>query len=160
MGRGPALGHGVIDMALPIAAILGLGGKILERVIPDPVAREEARRQLVEIENRHDLAFLEADLAVINGQIENNKLETQHGGWFKGGWRPFVGWVCGLALGYKFIFYPLAVSVIQITAYFSGATPVPLEYLPEIDWIELSTILMGMLGLSGFRTYEKRKTVA
>lgn len=145
-------------MALPIAAIMGLGGKILDRVIPDPEARAAAKRELAVIQQQQDMAFLDAEIAIITGQIETNKIEAQHGGRFKGGWRPFIGWVCGVALAYKFIMYPFAVSVVQIIAHFTGADPFPLEYLPVVEWGGLSMIVTGMLGLGGLRTFEKRQT--
>jgi len=36
-------------------------------------------------------------------QIELNKVEAQHKSRFTSGWRPFIGWVCGIALLYNFI---------------------------------------------------------
>ena len=143
----------------PISAVFGVAGKVIERIWPDPAQRDEAMHKMAELKQRGDLAFLEADVRLLSGQLEINKMEAQHGGLFKGGWRPFVGWVCGLALAYKFLAFPFVVSVVQVIAHFSeGAELFPLEHLPRIEWSELSVILLGMLGLGGFRTYEKRKT--
>ena len=36
-------------------------------------------------------------------QIELNKVEAGHRSIFVAGWRPFIGWVCGLALLWHFI---------------------------------------------------------
>lgn len=144
----------------PISAVFGVAGKVIERVWPDPEQQAKAAQALAELQQKGDLAFLDADVKLLTGQLEINKMEAQHGGLFKGGWRPFVGWVCGFALAYKFLLYPFIVSVIQIVAYYAGAVPFPLDILPVIDWSELSVILMGMLGLGGMRTYEKRKTQA
>ena len=95
----------------------------------------------------------------MTGKIETNKLAIQQGGLFKGGWRPLTGWVCAIALAYKFVFMPLVVSTVQIVAFYTGAEKIfPVEMLPEIEWPALSIILMGMLGLGTLRTYEKRET--
>jgi hypothetical protein len=142
----------------PISAIFGVAGKVIDRVWPDPAQKAEAMQKMAELQQKGDLAFLEADVELLSGQLEINKMEAQHGGKFKGGWRPFVGWVCGFALAYKFIVSPFLVATVQIIAFYSGAKLFPLEFLPVLDWQELSVILMGMLGLGGYRTYEKRKT--
>lgn len=145
--------------AIPILdGILGIAGKVIERVWPDPATQAEAARKLAELQQAGDLAFLNADIALMTGQIETNKIEAQHGGLFKGGWRPFIGWVCGLAFGYKFLLQPFLVLAIQAVAHFTGAAPFPAELLPVLDWGELSIVLMGMLGLGTMRSYEKRRT--
>ena len=84
-------------------------------------------------------------------QIEVNKVEAQHRTVFVAGWRPFTGWICASALAYHFIIEPiiifaLATQNIQLT-------------LPTFDMGSLLTVLMGMLGLGGLRTYEKAKGI-
>lgn len=84
-------------------------------------------------------------------QIEVNKVEAQHRTIFVAGWRPFTGWICASALAYHFIIEPilifaLALQNIQLT-------------LPTFDMGSLLTVLMGMLGLGGLRTYEKAKGI-
>ncbi len=142
----------------PLTAGLSIAEKVLTRIWPDPAQQAEAAQKLAELRQKGDLSFLNADVALLSGQIETNKLEAQHGGLFKGGWRPAVGWVCAAALAYKFLAYPAIVSGVQIAAHFMGEPLFPLEFLPEIEWQELSVILLGMLGLGGYRTWEKRKT--
>jgi hypothetical protein len=84
-------------------------------------------------------------------QIEVNKIEAAHKSLFVAGWRPFVGWTCATALAYHFILQPIAIFTLSITG---------LSYdLPEFDMSSLMTVLMGMLGLGGLRTYEKVKQV-
>ena len=83
-------------------------------------------------------------------QIEVNKAEAASGSLFKGGWRPFIGWVCGLAFGWHFIGQPVALFVVALTG-----TEIP--PLPEFDMGTLLTVLGGMLGIGGLRTYEKQK---
>ena len=85
-------------------------------------------------------------------QIEVNKAEAAHKSIFVAGWRPFVGWVCGVALSYHFILAPL----LQFGFAIGGID----QELPEFDLSQLSTVLMGMLGLGGLRTFEKMKGVS
>jgi len=85
-------------------------------------------------------------------QIEVNKVEANSNSLFVSGWRPFVGWTCGVALCYHFVLQPFLTFVLysfgqQIT-------------LPTFDMGTLTTILMGMLGLGGLRSYEKVKKSA
>lgn len=90
------------------------------------------------------------------GQLEVNKAEAAHRSIFVAGWRPMVGWVCAAALAYHFILYPLAVFIL---VYFNVSGLHPSD-LPSFDMDSLMTVLLGMLGLGGLRTYEKSKGVA
>ena len=124
-------------------------GPILEPLIariPDPNERARAR----EAAESQMMAGL---MAIVQGQLEINKQEAQHGSRFVAGWRPFVGWVCGTALGWNFILYPIT----QWGAFLFG---VDLSGMPQLEMAELMTVLLGMLGLGGLRTYEKRVGVA
>jgi len=79
-----------------------------------------------------------------------NAIEARHKSIFVAGWRPFIGWVCGFALLYEFILNPIAAWIITL----SMDVPV---YPPVLDTTQLYTVLLGMLGLGGLRTYEKLK---
>lgn len=81
---------------------------------------------------------------LIELQAEINKVEAQNRNLFVSGWRPFIGWICGLAFGFHYIVMPLLLAYTDIK---------PVEF----DTNSLFTVLMGMLGLGGLRTYEKLK---
>lgn len=81
---------------------------------------------------------------LIELQAEINKVEAQNRSMFVAGWRPFIGWICGLAFGFHYIVMPLLLAYTDIE---------PVEF----DTNSLFTVLMGMLGLGGLRTYEKLK---
>ena len=111
------------------------------------------------IEDKDQKAKLAHDIATMSdkhaqeialAQIEVNKAEASSGSLFKGGWRPFVGWICGVALLYHFILSPLIIFIVTLTG-------VDLPPLPEFDMSSLMTVLLGMLGIGGLRTYEKQK---
>ena len=81
---------------------------------------------------------------LIELQGEINKIEAQHRTIFVAGWRPFIGWVCGVALAYNFVLRYLLI-------WFIGPEQVP----PALQMEHLMTVLIGMLGLGGMRTFEK-----
>ncbi|MBK3518574.1 3TM-type holin [Carboxylicivirga marina] len=86
------------------------------------------------------------------GQIEINKIEAAHKSVFVAGWRPFIGWVCGLALLYNFILRDIMVYAIKLC---NASAPPP----PALQMEHLMTVVIGMLGLGVARTYEKTKGV-
>lgn len=81
---------------------------------------------------------------LIELQAEINKVEAQNRSIFVSGWRPMVGWICAAAFGFHYIVMPLLIAYTDID---------PVEF----DTNSLFTVLMGMLGLGGLRTYEKLK---
>lgn len=99
-----------------------------------------------------DLQFEQLGLQIANGQISINQEEAKHSNVFVAGWRPFIGWVCGSALAFNFIIFPLVMWITLISGY---VIPNP----PVLDMESLFTILGGLLGLGGLRTFEKFKGV-
>jgi|TARA_R110000796_G_scaffold37743_1_gene95489 hypothetical protein len=126
-----------------ITSLIGPVSGILDKVIPDSDMKAKLAHEIATMSDTHAQQALLA-------QLEINKAEAASGSLFKGGWRPFVGWICGVALLYHFILTPLILFSVGL----SGATIPP---LPEFDMSSLMTVLMGMLGLGGLRTYEKQK---
>ena len=86
-------------------------------------------------------------------QMAVNAVEARHRSIFVAGWRPFVGWVCGMALAYQYLVHPILSWIVTIYV----DTPV---YPPEIDLATMMPVLLGMLGLGGLRTAEKIKKVS
>ena len=118
---------------------------LLDKFIEDKDQKAQLAHDLATMADRHA-----QELAV--AQIEVNKAEAASGSIFKGGWRPFIGWVCGSAFAYHFVLQPVIVFVVL-------AVGVDLPPLPEFDMASLMTVMMGMLGLGGLRTYEKQKGI-
>ena len=91
---------------------------------------------------------LEAQLVQqVTAQIEVNKVEAGSASMFVAGWRPAIGWICGLGLFVQFIVNPLATWGAALFKH-------PIAF-PALDLGTLMTLLLGMLGLGGLRTYEK-----
>jgi len=121
--------------------LFSLGESIIKRVWPDPLEQQKALVEWKELEQRGELA-----------QLAVNLKEAQHESLFVAGWRPFIGWVCGVAFAYAFVFQPLA-------AFVAVAAGTDLAGLPALDIGTMVPVLMGMLGLGWLRTQEKREGV-
>jgi len=134
---------------MPIASLLPsllpVVGDVLDRFFPNKEEKERAAR---EIEAKLAEHLAKIDIA----QLEVNKQEAAHRSMFVAGWRPFVGWTCGLALFYTYVAQPIAMFVMAQTG--------DLVQLPHLDLSTMMPVLLGMLGLGGLRTYEKFKGVS
>lgn len=121
-----------------IELLIGPVASLLEKFIPDKDAREKMA---------HDIATMAEKQAheQILAQTEVNKAEAVHRSLFVAGWRPFIGWTCGVAMVNNFILIPY-MNVIG------------LEVVP-LDLATMMPVLLGMLGLGGMRSYEKRSGV-
>ena len=125
---------------------------LLDKIIPDPLAREKAKLALLSAERESDLREFQLAVAADQMQADINKVEAASPDLFIAGWRPFIGWVCGVAFCYHFIVQPLLAFAI---ANAGGEVK-----LPVFDMNALSTVLMGMLGLGSLRTIEKIRGAA
>ena len=123
-----------------VDALLGIGGKLIDKLIPDPAARDAARLDLLKLQQSGELAAMLA-------QTEINKVEAANSSVFVSGWRPAIGWVCALAMAYQYLLRPFLVAFNPVLAF------------PGLD-DNLWQLLAGMLGLGGLRTFEKVNGVA
>ena len=124
-------------------SLIGPVTGILDKVIED---KDQKAKLAHELATMADKLSHEQQLA----QIEVNKAEAASGSLFKGGWRPFIGWVCGVAFCYHFVVQPIIIFVVALVG-------VNIPDLPEFQMNTLLTVLGGMLGIGGLRTYEKQK---
>jgi len=134
----------MIGALLP--AVLPLVKDVIGSFLPeDPKKRAEAERK-IEAQLTEHLAKI--DIA----QLEINKTEAAHRSIFVAGWRPFIGWSCGVSLAWSYICQPILTFALVQTGY--GVE------LPALDMSQMMPVLMGMLGLGGLRTFEKYKSVS
>ena len=126
-----------------ISSLIGPVTGILDKVIEDKDQKAKLAHEIATMSDTH------AQQALLS-QLEINKAEAASGSLFKGGWRPFIGWTSGIAFAYHFVLQPLLVFVLT-------ASGVDLPDLPEFDMSTLLTVLGGMLGIGGLRSYEKTK---
>lgn len=121
-----------------LGAVADLAGTVINKIWPD---KSEAEKQQ-----------LAAAVSLIQGQIAINQAEASNPSVFVSGWRPAIGWVCGMACAWNWIGLPIVKAGLAIYGQ-------PLQLSPA-DIGEMMPILLGMLGLGGLRTAEKISGVA
>lgn len=131
-----------------LGALLPTITSIIDKILPDPAAAAEAKLKAMELAQKGELAYLDADVKLAVGQMEINKEEAASGSNFRGGWRPSVGWICVAGMGYNFLVVPLLPWLFTV---FGFVVPP----LPSIATEEMMVLLTGMLGLGGMRTVER-----
>ena len=124
-------------------SLIGPATQILDKFVED---KDQKAKLAHELATMADSLAHEQNLA----QIQVNREEASSGSLFKGGWRPCIGWICGIAFGYHFVLQPVIVFIVAMVG-------VDIPELPSFDMGTLLTVLGGMLGIGGLRTYEKQK---
>lgn len=123
--------------------IVGPVMKIVDKLVPDPAAKAAMQLQVLQLNQAGEFKDLDDQLQRDLAQIDVNKAEASTD-LFRGGWRPFIGWVSGVGLAYQYILRPLVI----------GFTSMP---FPELGLETLMPLMFGMLGLGAYRTAEKIK---
>lgn len=125
--------------------IFGTVKTVVERLVPDKAKAAELQMELTK-------ELMTGALSQAAEQMEINKIEAQNGSVFVSGWRPFIGWVCGMALCYQYVLAPLSIYGASLFGY---SIPPP----PTLD-NSLWELVLGMLGMGAMRTFEKMQGVA
>lgn len=131
----------------PITAALDIGGKLIDRIWPDPTQAASAKLQLMQMQQSGELAQIAADADQAKAQLAVDQAEASSSSPFTSGWRPAIGWVCASALAFQYLVRPLAIAAH------------PALVLPGLDE-NLWQLVLGMLGMGGLRTFEKIKGVS
>lgn len=125
-------------------ALIGPVAGLLDKFVEDKDTKNKLAHEIATLAEKQ---AHEANMA----QVDVNKTEAQHRSIWVAGWRPACGWICATALGWHFILQPI---VLFAAAIFNVTLPIP-----AFDMGSLMTVLMGMLGLGGLRSFEKSKGV-
>ena len=137
-----------IGDALGIGAIFDFGSKVIDKIFPNKDEADKAKVAMLQLQQTGDLAILQNTFQLAIKQGEINVEEAKSNSTFVAGWRPFIGWICGVALAYNYIFMPLLTYIAQWTTKTAPA-------MPALDNGELTTLLFGILGLGALRSYDK-----
>jgi hypothetical protein len=124
-----------------IDSIIGVAGKVLDKFVEDKDLR-------VKLESELTSQLISLDMAQAQANIE----QAKHPSVFVSGARPAIMWVCCFALAWQFILAPMISWILSMTT--SDI------YLPILETVELTSLIMALLGLGGMRTAEKWKGVA
>lgn len=126
------------------ATLLPVLGPLIDKLvdrIPDPAAREKAKMEA-------EATLLQASIEEMKGQVAINVEEAKNPSVWTSGWRPAIGWSCALAFFFMYVVGPIAVWL--------GLA----KTMPSFDANALMSLTFGMLGIAGYRTFEKVKGVA
>ena len=122
-----------------ITALIPAVTTLLDKFIPDTAEKARLAHEIATMSERHAQELMLA-------QIEVNKNESNSGDAFRAGWRPTIGYICAGGFTVNFLVSPIAAG-------FGVA-------IPQADTSTMMPILLGMLGLGGLRTYEKKTGVS
>jgi Holin of 3TMs, for gene-transfer release len=141
--------------------LIGIGSIIegVGKVAGDLITTDKEKLQMALEERKLDLEEKKIDQATDLAQVDINKIEAASTSLFVSGWRPAVGWVGVLGLAYQFLGYPL---MQWLWSFLQGCDIIPKELHPppDLDVEQLMTLLAGLLGFGGMRSFEKHKGVA
>jgi hypothetical protein len=116
-----------------VGAVADLASSVINKIWPDKSEQERAQLAMA--------------TSVVMGQLEINKAEAANPSRFVAGWRPFIGWVCGFGCAWNWIGLPVLKAGCALGGLAVAVTPA--------DVAEMMPLLVAMLGLGGYRTYEK-----
>ncbi|MDH4201090.1 MAG: holin family protein [Spirochaetia bacterium] len=139
-------------MSLPLPFI----GKIIDKIWPDKEEAEKAKVRLFEADQAGELAELDAELKISLAQISVNAEDAKSNSRFQSWWRPAAGWICIFGLFYP-VFTSLLTWLLQLIAWLFAVDITQFPIPPKIDTDYLITLLTGLLGLGGMRSWEKNK---
>ena len=121
-----------------IGGIIETIGKVADDLITSDSERAKA-----------DLDAYNAETARLTSQTKINEIEASSTDRFVSRWRPAVGWVGVVALGYASIVEPVGRFIAQVAFGYEGAFPV-------IDTDLTLQVLLGLLGLGAMRSFDKK----
>jgi hypothetical protein len=125
-----------------VATLVGPVTGLLDKFIEDKDQKAMLAHKIATMSEEHHQDLMKA-------QIEVNKVEAASSNLFVAGWRPFIGWTCGLGMFGNFITIPFANFVLALFEISIVIPLVPLE--------TMMPVLMGMLGLGAMRSFEKTR---
>lgn len=136
---------------MSILAALPAVASLLDRILPDPEARAQAKLDMMKLAQSGELALLDADTKIAQGQAALNLEDAKAGGLFRAGWRPFLGWSCAVAVAWEWVAKPVFVVVWMLS------TPETLPPLPVLSMEQIIGLVVALLGLGGMRSVERIK---
>ena len=125
-----------------VAQLVGPVTGLLDKFIEDKDQKAMLAHKIATMSEEHHQDLMKA-------QIEVNKVEASNSNLFVSGWRPFIGWTCGLGMFGNFITIPFSNFVLALVGMDIVIPLVPLE--------TMMPVLMGMLGLGAMRSYEQTR---
>lgn len=126
---------------------------LIDKVLPDPQAAAAAKLEAMKMQDSAAGRALEADTKLALAQIAVNTADAQSGNTMQSTGRPFILWVCGVAMAWDTVIRPMVTFGAALTGHL-------LPDLPNLSSDQLYAILGGLLGLGTLRTVEKVRNSA
>lgn len=146
-GLGSGVLQGVGEMAV----------KLREAISGEGIITGEKKGELMVLAAQVEAQLKTAELQLQLAQIEINKADAQSNSLFKGGWRPFAGWLAVFGcVGYPIVRTLLPWGV-QVGAVIVGYDPATIPAMPALDTTEIFAVLGTLLGFGGYRSFERVK---
>jgi len=116
-----------------IDKLIGPVSGILDKVIPDKDQAAKLAHEIATMSDKHAQELAMAQLEILKADAKGN--------WFQASWRPLIGWICGISLGINYMVAPIAMGFGVV--------------IPQADMSVMMPLLLGMLGISGMRSFDK-----
>ena len=110
----------------PVSGLLG-------KVIQDKDQAAKLAHEIATMGEKHAQEQVMAQLEILKADAKGN--------WFQASWRPLIGWICGISLGINYMVAPIAMGFGVV--------------IPQADMSVMMPLLLGMLGISGMRSFDK-----
>ena len=136
-----------------LALLLPFASELLKKLFPDPAAQADAQFKLLQLAQTGELAAMQSANDLARAQIAVNLADATGCSPMQRNARPFILWVCGVALAWDTVLKPML-------TYGAALAGHPLPALPNLQTEQLYTLMGGVLGLGGYRTIEKIKGAA
>lgn len=145
--------------SIPILGDIVKGAtEIIDKAVTDKDLKNQLNHEIRKIQIESENKLLEMGHDEIQGQIDINRESAKSNSIFVSGARPFILWTCGVAFAFNFIIMPLFPWLISIASiWYPEASKIPQP--DPLSMSEMMPVLMGLLGLGGYRTFEKAKGV-
>jgi len=153
------IGKGILGTAVGnIPIIGGIAKSVLGLDPKSPTFEQDANdmfeknpEKMIEFKKAlfsHQEEMAKIDVASRKLQTDINLVDAQSKNKFQTNWRPFIGWTGGFGFAYTVLIQPLAEWISSINGW---------DVPPTIESTLLLTVLGGILGIGGMRSYDKSK---
>lgn len=138
--------------------IAGLGSAadflkgVIDKIWPDKTKALEIKAEIDKATAEGRMQTVELEFGNAQQQLVVNALEAQSPSLFVAGWRPFIGWTCGVIFAYNYLVYQI-LKFLLVVFHWQG----DMSLLPVLAIAEIMPVLLGILGLGGYRSWEKIK---
>lgn len=130
------------------SALLEIGGKLIDRLFPDENARDQAKIELLKMQQAGELQTITAAIELHKNDAAIGQTEAASADPYTSRWRPTVGYILAAALAFYYVINPLILWVATLSGH---AASVPAIGIDDHLW----ELISGMLGLSAWRTIDK-----